>query len=440
MFDVFSRATTRTIYCCARRARNRCSRSWSCRACTILASMQHQRLLFVRPGSHHAVAFPLLVERIREKLTTEKLADRVARMLKSLERGGAGRTAGMSGACRIEVAGEELWLLPERAALWPSRRTLLIADPHFVRAGSSRARAPCGDRAAALCTVSLPSSYTLCPTRVVFLGDFFHGQRSRNATTFGVARRGTITAIWNYAWCWAITIAMRRAPPATSASRPPRSRSWMARSCFRIDPTARRASYRPPSIRRSTWTGSRSCSLAVLRVRRGRRGPAGVRRFHRPCSDRPLRLAIRWRRSRFSRCDSALSFVRMGRAAIQGPGVIMAARSPARGHCRCVVGLCRPLLGDSHGLEAGRGSRGRSCEGRPFDTELLSVHLSYNHMKSPYDDTNPHFTADLKLSDCYGVGTPHASRLSSTRRARVERYSEPAGRDRPPRLDSAVTV
>ena len=32
------------------------------------------------------LAFPLLVERFREKLSTEKLADRVARMLRDLEK------------------------------------------------------------------------------------------------------------------------------------------------------------------------------------------------------------------------------------------------------------------------------------------------------------------------------------------------------------------
>ncbi len=52
-------------------------------------ALQH---LSERTISHHAVArptpfsFPLMVERLREKLTTEKLADRVARMLAELER------------------------------------------------------------------------------------------------------------------------------------------------------------------------------------------------------------------------------------------------------------------------------------------------------------------------------------------------------------------
>jgi ATP-dependent Lhr-like helicase len=51
-----------------------------------LARMQRDKLLFRRPAHITPFAFPLLVERIREKLSTEKLADRVARMVRELER------------------------------------------------------------------------------------------------------------------------------------------------------------------------------------------------------------------------------------------------------------------------------------------------------------------------------------------------------------------
>ncbi|MEO8630107.1 MAG: ligase-associated DNA damage response DEXH box helicase [Betaproteobacteria bacterium] len=51
-----------------------------------LDSMQQRALRFVRPTHVTPFAFPLLIERIREKLSTEKLADRVARMVKALER------------------------------------------------------------------------------------------------------------------------------------------------------------------------------------------------------------------------------------------------------------------------------------------------------------------------------------------------------------------
>ena len=94
------------------------------------------------------------------------------------------------GICRIEVAGEELWLLPERAALWPSRRTLLVADPHFGKAGVFRARGipvPRGSSSGTLQRLTALVTQHL-PTRVVFLGDFFHGRRSCNAATLSALR------------------------------------------------------------------------------------------------------------------------------------------------------------------------------------------------------------------------------------------------------------
>ncbi|NUR18637.1 MAG: DEAD/DEAH box helicase, partial [Gemmatimonadaceae bacterium] len=42
---------------------------------------------------------------------------------------------------RISVRGEELVLLPERAAYWPARTTLLVADAHFGKAATFRAAA-----------------------------------------------------------------------------------------------------------------------------------------------------------------------------------------------------------------------------------------------------------------------------------------------------------
>jgi ATP-dependent helicase Lhr and Lhr-like helicase len=56
------------------------------RLSTTLDRMQRQRLLLQHPEHVTPFAFPLMVERIREKLTTEKLSDRVARMIKDLER------------------------------------------------------------------------------------------------------------------------------------------------------------------------------------------------------------------------------------------------------------------------------------------------------------------------------------------------------------------
>jgi ATP-dependent Lhr-like helicase len=51
-----------------------------------LRQMQTQKLLFRRTQHVTPFAFPLMVERIREKVSTEKLSDRVARMIGQLER------------------------------------------------------------------------------------------------------------------------------------------------------------------------------------------------------------------------------------------------------------------------------------------------------------------------------------------------------------------
>ena len=38
----------------------------------------------------------------------------------------------------VELAGEEVWLLAEKAMFWPRRQTLLIADAHFGKAAAYR--------------------------------------------------------------------------------------------------------------------------------------------------------------------------------------------------------------------------------------------------------------------------------------------------------------
>lgn len=40
----------------------------------------------------------------------------------------------------IQCAGEAVWLLPERALWWPAQRMLMVADAHFGKAATFRAR------------------------------------------------------------------------------------------------------------------------------------------------------------------------------------------------------------------------------------------------------------------------------------------------------------
>ena len=50
-----------------------------------LARMRERQLVFTRPPRFTPFAFPLMVERLREAVTTEKLSDRVQRLLAELE-------------------------------------------------------------------------------------------------------------------------------------------------------------------------------------------------------------------------------------------------------------------------------------------------------------------------------------------------------------------
>jgi uncharacterized protein len=84
------------------------------------------------------------------------------------------------------VAGEDLVLLPERAAFWPAKKALFVADFHLGKAASFRSAG-----------IPLPSGTTTenverlgraidktGATQVVFLGDFLHSAQGRAASTF----------------------------------------------------------------------------------------------------------------------------------------------------------------------------------------------------------------------------------------------------------------
>ncbi len=81
----------------------------------------------------------------------------------------------------VTVAGEQLELWPGRAAYWPRRRTLLLADPHFGKAGVFRRRGvavPRGTTGGDL--ERLSRLLTLTGAReVVVLGDFLHAAPDR---------------------------------------------------------------------------------------------------------------------------------------------------------------------------------------------------------------------------------------------------------------------
>ena len=86
----------------------------------------------------------------------------------------------------VEIAGETLELCAERAAYWPRRRLLLVADPHFGKAAAFRAlgvRVPRGTTDDALARLDALVA-RLAPARIEFLGDFLHAREGRNPDTF----------------------------------------------------------------------------------------------------------------------------------------------------------------------------------------------------------------------------------------------------------------
>jgi len=85
----------------------------------------------------------------------------------------------------VDVAGERLVLLAERAAYWERARTLLVADPHFGKAAAFRAAGvpvPRGTTTGSLERLDSSLGHTGA-TRIVFLGDFLHAREGREAET-----------------------------------------------------------------------------------------------------------------------------------------------------------------------------------------------------------------------------------------------------------------
>lgn len=86
------------------------------------------------------------------------------------------------GDAALMIAGEELVLMPERAAYWQRERTLIVADPHFGKAASFRAlgvpvpEATTGDNLARLDHALHRSG----AERLVVLGDFLHARHGRS--------------------------------------------------------------------------------------------------------------------------------------------------------------------------------------------------------------------------------------------------------------------
>ena len=84
------------------------------------------------------------------------------------------------------IAGEKLLLLAERAAYWPARKSLLVADFHLGKAATFRSAGiplPPGTTSENVERLGRAIDRTGA-TRVVFLGDFLHAKQGRAESTF----------------------------------------------------------------------------------------------------------------------------------------------------------------------------------------------------------------------------------------------------------------
>ncbi|MBA3259484.1 MAG: ligase-associated DNA damage response endonuclease PdeM [Gemmatimonadales bacterium] len=92
----------------------------------------------------------------------------------------------------VEVAGEPVWLLPERALFWPRGATLVTADLHWGKAATFRAAGipiPGGTTSDDLTRLDAALERSGA-RRLVVLGDLFHARAGRVATlTLAALRR-----------------------------------------------------------------------------------------------------------------------------------------------------------------------------------------------------------------------------------------------------------
>ena len=81
----------------------------------------------------------------------------------------------------IQCAGEAVWLLPERALWWPAQRMLMVADAHFGKAATFRARGvpvPTGSTGQAI--ARLDAMLTRLPVaHIAWLGDLLHAREAQ---------------------------------------------------------------------------------------------------------------------------------------------------------------------------------------------------------------------------------------------------------------------
>jgi DNA ligase-associated metallophosphoesterase len=94
-------------------------------------------------------------------------------------------SASLADSVEFAFGGTTWRALAQRAAFWPARRWLVVADAHFGKAATFRARGvpvPQGTTQANLARLSALIEHTR-PQRLVFLGDLLHAREAHGAET-----------------------------------------------------------------------------------------------------------------------------------------------------------------------------------------------------------------------------------------------------------------
>ena len=106
-------------------------------------------------------------------------------------------------AAPFHLAGEMLHLDPAGALVWPSTKTLIVADLHFEKGSAAASRGnlvPPWDTAATLARLAL-LMHRYRPAQVIALGDSFHDDHGpARLSPADAARLRTLTADTDFIW------------------------------------------------------------------------------------------------------------------------------------------------------------------------------------------------------------------------------------------------
>ncbi|GAB7129153.1 ligase-associated DNA damage response endonuclease PdeM [Silvimonas sp. JCM 19000] len=123
-------------------------------------------------------------------------------------------------AVSTQLAGETVWLLPQKALFWPAQKMLLVADVHFGKAAAYRALGqpvPHGTTQANLARLDEMLHVLAADVEtLVFLGDFLHARSARHPEVLAAL------AVWRARWP-ALRLVLVRGNHDLRAGDPPQS-------------------------------------------------------------------------------------------------------------------------------------------------------------------------------------------------------------------------